>query len=155
MILTGCSCKKDIKVKIDYESIPTVETSSEYLYEKGNLLTYDLESIEEYDEKIANKDNFLLLIYRDGCYGCKLLAPAMQKYVAETGVVVYSLGLEDIPGKHNLFVNDGITSDTPYLVLIEKGKVVYKELVLLKNNAAEDEKWVKKWMDKHVEWSEK
>jgi len=151
--VVGCSCKGQNKVKLDPVDMPTLADSSSYLYEKGQLLTYDLKAIEEYDEKITNEDSFLLLVYRDGCYGCGLIAPALQKYVGEKQIPVFALSLELVSSKHDLY-KSGIT-DTPYLLVIGDGKVVYKEIAVLTNDASENEKWVEKWMNKHVDWSGK
>ena len=151
--LVGCSCKdKTVKVELTYEEMPKITDSSEYMYKRGQVLSYDLKTIEQYDEKVENKDNFFLVIYRNGCYGCELLAPALGKYVKENQVPIYTLSLELIGNKHSLRVDEGIT-ETPYFVLIEEGTVAYKEyLELSATDAEENIKLVKNWMDKHIEW---
>ena len=151
--LVGCSCKdKPVKVKLDYEVMPNVIESSPYLYTKYLLLTKHLKSTDEYDDKIEAKDSFLLFVYSSGCYGCNLLAPAMQPYVEENEIVIYTIEYEEISDKHDLY-KAGVNT-TPFLLLIEEGKIVYKELVKLPEEKSEHVNWVENWMKKHVEWSE-
>ena len=153
LIFTGCACKKeDVKVKLDYEQLPSASESSEYLYQDFGLLSKELHSTDEYDAKIANEDSFLLFIYRESCYGCSLLAPALKAYVDEHQIVIYTMSITEIVN-HDLGEKEYIKV-TPYLVLVEKGEIAYKELadVKLSDNKTKNEKWVESWMKKHVEW---
>lgn len=150
--LFTCSCKKDIKVKLDYETMPSDKESSSYLYGKYGLLSKNLDTLEEYDEKINNKDSFLLFIYLESCYGCKLLAPAIKAYMDDNPLVIYTLSYSLIKEKHDLY-KQGVNT-TPFLILVEDGEVVFKELVELPEDKNEHVEWVTNWMKKHVEWSE-
>ena len=152
LTIVGCGRNKDVKVKLDYEKMPSITESSPYLYSKYSLLSKELESTEEYDEKIANKDSFVMFVYLNTCYGCNLLAPALKEYVNENNLVIYTLSYSVISDNHNLY-EEGINT-TPYLVLIKEGKIEYKELVELPQNKSEHVNWVNEWMEKHIEWSE-
>ncbi len=152
LCLFGCGCK-NVKVKIDYVGMPTASESSTYLYENYGLLSHELKDTSEYDIKIENKDNFLLFVYSEECYGCSLLAPALKEYVNENSLAIYTISSQKI-NNHSLYKEYGIR-DTPYLVLIDEGELVYKELVLLENKPEENIKWVEKWMENHIEWSVK
>ena len=151
-VLVGCGGKKDNRVKLDYESMPTMEDSSSYLYQKYSLLSYELDSTAEYDVKINNKDSFLLFVYENVCYGCNLLAPALEPYITNNNVVLYTMPLSKISDKHDLY-KAGVNT-TPFLVIVSKGKVAYKELIDLPQDKKEHISWVEKWMEKHIEWSE-
>lgn len=154
----GCSCKKekDIKVKIDYEDIPQASDSSSYLYGKYSLLSYELDYSSEYDEKINNKDSFLLFIYRDGCFGCELLSKSLKTYMDENPIAIYTISLNNL-WEHDLYKTENI-NDTPYLILIEEGKIVYKELIgsnsLTGSDKAKNDEFVKSWIEKHIIWEE-
>lgn len=151
--LVGCSCKdKDIKVKLDYEEMPRVIDSSSYLYVKYSLLSNHLKSTSEYDEKIANKDSFLLFVYAETCYGCSLLAPALKPYVDENELVIYTMDFNTISDKHDLY-KAGVNT-TPFLIIVEDGKIAYKELIDLSQDKTDHVSWVENWMEKHIEWSE-
>ena len=153
LIFTGCSCKKEtIKVKLDYEEMPSSSESSTHLYEDFGLLSKELHSTAEYDEKITSKDSFLLFVYRENCYGCSLLAPALKTYVDAKNVVIYTISITEI-GDHDLGNKEDIKV-TPYLILVEKGTIVYKELadVKLSEDKIKNEKWVDSWMKEHIEW---
>ena len=149
--LFGCNNKeKNIKVKIDTENMPTKEVSSTYLYDNYSLLSYHLNNTEEFDEKIQDKDSFFVFIFSDVCSGCKLLAPALKPSVDE-GVTLYTLEYSKISDKHILY-QKGVTT-TPYLVLVDKGDIVYVELINLSftDSNGNIEK-VNKWVKKHIEW---
>ena len=154
--ITGCGCKEDtVRVKIDYEEMPTVNDSSIYLNRAFGLLSYELKSTEEFDEKVNNKDSFVIFIYSETCSGCRLLAPALQEYVDENNIVIYTLNYAHVSDKHALYTF-GVNT-TPFLVLVEKGNLVYLELAdkLVFNDKEANAKWAKEWMDKHVEWGNK
>ena len=153
LIFAGCGCKKEpVKVKLDYEALPSASESSNHLYQDFGLLSKELNSTDEYDAKVANGDSFLLFIYRESCYGCSLLAPALKTYVDEHQIVIYTISITEIVN-HDLGKKEDIKV-TPYLVLVEKGKIAYKELAdsKLSDNKAKNEKWVDSWMKEHVEW---
>ena len=154
LLIVGCSCKKTeqpIKVKLDYKEMPTAQDSSTYFYNRDGLLSYDLKSTSEYDEKITNKDSFLLFVYSETCSGCKLLSPAIKPYIDEHQVVIYTLDYSNVSDKHDLY-KAGINT-TPFLVLIEEGKIVYLELMTLSfNNPTQNVETMNKWMGTHVEW---
>jgi len=150
--IVGCSCKKekDIKIIITEETLPSASDSSKYLYDNYGLLTYHLNDTDAYDGKIANKDTFVLFVFSDTCYGCKLLAPSLKPSVDE-GLVLYTLEYSNVSDKHDLY-KVGVTT-TPYLVLVKEGKIVYIELIQgLSNDANKNIEITNKWVDKHVEW---
>ena len=114
---------------------------------------YDL-AVAEY-EKIANKDSFLLFVYRDGCYGCGLLAPGIKSYIDENeGATIYSMKVTAILPSHTLYKDYNIT-DTPYLILIENGAIKHKEIMSEEvSNKSQAKTWFYDWMEKHVIWEE-
>ncbi len=151
--IVGCSCKKEeIVANIENKGIATESDSSPYLYGEFNLLSYELASTQEYDVLIESKESFMIFIYSDTCYGCKLLAPALADYVTTNEVSVYTLSNDKISDKHALY--EAGVNTTPFLVLIEEGKIKLVELIKLTNNASENKTWVKNWINTHVEWSE-
>ena len=63
--------------------MPVESDTSAYLYSNFGLLSYELESMSKYDEKITNGDSFFLFVYRKDCYGCKLVSPSLKDYIDE------------------------------------------------------------------------
>ena len=147
----GCSCKND-RIKLNKGEMPTVSESSTHLYEEFSLLSYEIENTNEYDSKIANKDSFLLFVYREGCYGCGLLAPALKSYVDNNSVAIYTISISNITN-HRLYTEQGIT-ETPYLIIISEGNIVKKEVVTLTNNANSNKEWVNNWINNNIIWEE-
>ena len=146
----GCSCKKDEKIKLSREELPTQNDSSQYLYNNYGLLSKELATTADYDIKVSAGDDFLVFVYAQGCYGCSLLAPALKDYVEEENVAVYTLDYANVSDKHDLYKN-GINT-TPYLVIVSDGAIAYKELMKLSNDAEANISTVKSWMEKHIEW---
>lgn len=153
--IVGCSCKKDIQVTLKHETLPTVENSSTYLYEEYSILSYELSSTEEYDKKINNKDSFLLFVYREMCFGCQMLSPAIGDYLKENEkAVIYTMNISNIDSKHALNKDENIVN-TPYLILIDEGHIAYKEIMPIENDSkAKAKTWFYDWMKKHVVWEE-
>jgi len=148
----GTACGKDNKIKLNKEVVATEEDSSSYLYNRYGLLSYEFENTEEYDSKINDKDSFLMFVYRENCYGCGLLAPALENYVDENSVAIYTIEITKITN-HSLYTVEQI-KDTPYLVIVKEGKIAKKEVVTLTNNVEDNKSWVNNWMDKNIIWEE-
>lgn len=153
--IVGCSCNNDVKVTLDKGENPVKSETSSYLYETFGLLTYELDNISEYDSKIEAKDSFVLFIYREGCFGCQKLSPSIKDYIEDNdGAVVYSMKIETIKANHTLYKDENI-SGTPWVVLVEKGSVAYKEIMPVENDTeAKAKDWFYKLMEKHVVWEE-
>lgn len=153
----GCSCNKDELIKIKKGEPPTIEESSSYLYDDYELLTYELDSTDEYDEKINNKDSFVLFVYTEGCFGCQKLSPAIKDYIDDNeGAVVYSMKTETINSNynHSLYKTENI-SGTPWVILVENGTIVYKVIMPVENDTdAKAKDWFYDLMEKHVSWEE-
>ena len=150
--VVGCSNKEDKRMSLNKEEMPTYSESSSYLYEQYSLVSYELENTNEYDSKITAKDSFLLFVYRENCYGCGLLAPALKSYVDVNGVAIYTISISNITN-HSLYTNQGIT-ETPYLIIIKEGKIVKKEVITLTNNANSNKEWVQNWINSNIVWEE-
>lgn len=155
LCLVVSGCKNDKKLTLKNEETPTIQDSSNYLYNKYSLLSYELFSTADYDEKINNKDSFLLFVYSDECYGCQKLAPGIKKYIDENPLaVVYTMALNSIESSHTLYKDENI-SFTPYLILIENGKIFHKELMPTdKNDEKKAKAWLDSFMNKYVKWEE-
>ena len=150
--VVGCSNKEDKRISLNKEEMPTYSESSSYLYEQYSLVSYELENTNEYDSKITAKDSFLLFVYRENCYGCGLLAPALKSYVDVNGVAIYTISISNITN-HSLYTNQGIT-ETPYLIIIKEGNIVKKEVITLTNNANSNKEWVQNWINSNIVWEE-
>ena len=154
-VFAGGSCNKDVKVKINKGETPSVQEASTYLYTEYGLLSYELLNTSKYDEKITNKDSFLLFVYRESCYGCGILSPGIKNYIDDSeGAIVYSMKVNAIESTHTLYKDHNVT-DTPYLILIENGEIKHKEIMPTTNTTTSQAKtWFYEWMEKHVVWEE-
>lgn len=148
--IVGCNCNKKEKIKLEVENIAKENESSTYLYSNYGLLSKELKDISDYDNKIINKDSFLLFVYAEGCYGCSLLAPALREYVNENDVTVYTLDYANVNDKHDLY-KAGVNT-TPHLVLVENGIIKHVKLVKLSDDKTKNIEWTKKWIDSNIEW---
>ena len=127
--ICGCSCNKDEVIKIKKAEDPQIIESSPYLYPNYRLLTYHLNSTDDYDKKIENKDSFVLFIYRDGCFGCQKLSPGIKEYLDENeGATVYSMDITSIGINHTLYKDHNI-SGTPWILIINEGNLAVKEIM--------------------------
>ena len=148
----GCSNKDDKRIHLNKGTVASASESSAHLYEEFSLLSYEIEDTNEYDNKIENKDSFLLFVYREGCYGCGLLAPALKSYVDENSVAIYTLSISNITN-HSLYTEKGIT-ETPYLIIISEGNIAKKEVITLTNNVNSNKEFVANWINNNIIWEE-
>lgn len=157
--ICGCSCNKDELIKIKKDEAPTILESSGYLYTKHRLLTYQLNNTDEYDAKIANKDSFVLFVYKEGCLGCDNLSPAIKKYLDENeGSVIYSIEISEIGLKHTLYKDYNI-SGTPWILVVKEGNIEVKEIMPAFDVGYDEmlqlaEKWFYDLMENNVSWEE-
>ena len=153
----GCSCNKDELIKMKKGETPGIEESSSYLYDDYGLLTYEFDSTDDYDVKINDKDSFILFVYREGCFGCQKLSPAIKDYIDDNeGAIVYSMKTEIINSSpnHSLYKTENI-SGTPWIILVENGNIVYKVIMPVENDTdAKAKTWFYDLMEKHVSWEE-
>lgn len=155
----GCSCNKDELVKIAKDEAPQITESSTYLYTKHQLLTYQLSDTDEYDEKISNKDSFVLFIYRETCFGCDSLSPGIKTYLEENeGSTVYSMDITKISANHTLYKDYNI-SGTPWILVINEGTIAVKEIMpAFEGGNSQIKQSAKDWfydlMEKNVSWED-
>lgn len=151
LCLTGCK-KEETKIYLPKGEVANVENSG-YMYKENGLLSYELNSVAEYDNKIANKDSFLLFVYSPTCTGCKNVSPALKKYVNENKIALYTLDKANLSAKHELTKAGVVT--TPYLIIVVEGEIKVVEFI---DNVMLDgegnEKLVNDFMEKYIVWEE-
>ena len=151
MCLCLFGCKKDtVKYELSKGTMPTIENSG-YMYKEANLLSYELETTDEYDSKVENKDSFLLFIYSPSCTGCKNVAPSISEYVDNNQVAIYTLDKANISSKHSLY-KAGVTT-TPYFIIVFEGEIkVVKFIDNVGLNKEQNKQLVNDFMSKNIEW---
>ncbi len=151
LCLFGCK-KSTVKYELSKEIMPTIENSG-YMYKEANLLSYELETTNEYDSKVENKDSFLLYIYSPSCMGCKSVAPAISKYVDDNQVAIYTLDKANISSKHSLY-KAGVTA-TPYFIIVFEGEIkVVKFIDNVGFNQEQNKQLVNDFMSQNIKWRE-
>ena len=159
MALGICGCNKESLINIKKADTPTVEEASNYLSEKHGLLTYHLDTTDEYDEKIENKDSFVLFVYRETCFGCDTLSPGIKTYLEENpGANIYSLDISKIGVDHTLYKDHNITG-TPWIIMIDTGNIALKTLMPAFNGSEESVKkeaktWFYDLMKNNISWED-
>ncbi|MGM9858982.1 MAG: hypothetical protein ACI311_07050 [Bacilli bacterium] len=86
LLLTSCSPKNKVTVNvIKDESIIYDENKQDY---KDYTISLTLESL---NEKLNNKDDFVLIFYGSNCQACKSIKPYIINYITSSQYVFYSL----------------------------------------------------------------
>ncbi len=107
--VSGCSCKDnndDDKVRLQIGDM--------------NAQTYEIISETKLNKMIDNEENFLLFVYQEGCYGCRLFKPILESAIKERHLKVYAVEIWSLSRDHSL---TDIIEYTPTIVLYEKGEV--------------------------------
>ena len=73
-LIVGCSCKKDEDKDDGKASLQVGDM---------NAQTYTTLTMSQLNEKINNKDSFVLFGYLEGCYGCQLFKPILENAIKE------------------------------------------------------------------------
>ena len=108
---SGCSCNKgDSKAALGIGDV--------------NATTYETISLEYVDQKVRNKDSFVLYIYSATCTDCINFKPIIEEVIQEKDLIIYAVLGKNIPSSHALA---GLAT-TPSLVVYSKGEVVFKTL---------------------------
>ena len=89
--------------------------------------TYHTISLDEFKQKQANKESFLILIYNPGCTACNESKPVINNFIKENHLKMY--GFNTFTGSIGPYIN---YEYTPTIALIHEGDVV--DLIDYTNN---------------------
>ena len=84
--------------------------------------TYKDISYDEYNEKLENKDSFVVLLWQTGCSHCEEFEPVLNDVVNEYDLEVYGLNMANLePDQAEKVKNKTFISGTPTLVYFKDG----------------------------------
>ena len=91
----------------------------------GNKSRYN-EPIEltysEYTEKITNKDDFVILLWRTGCSHCETFEPKLNEVIKKYDLEIYSMNMANLSNSEYAKVeNKTFIGGTPTTVFIKNG----------------------------------
>lgn len=89
----------------------------------------------ELEQKLENKDTFILLVSQEGCSHCEEYAPVLKRILKENNITAYEIDWKDLRNDENLnklFTLDG----TPTTIFINDGeeKTTINRIVGAKSN---------------------
>jgi len=111
ILMVGCSCNKD---KFSKASLQVGDM---------NATTYNVISMDVLNSKIDNKDNFVLFVYQEGCFGCQRFKPILESVIQERHLLVYAINFWELESSHELRKT---LEYTPSLVIYKEGKTILK-----------------------------
>lgn len=87
---------------------------------KNNVVFIDVEQLEE---KIKNKDSFVLVFTQDGCSHCQTYAPVLESVSKKYDIKIYDLNLTKVKSADISRVNTiASISGTPTTVFYKNGE---------------------------------
>ena len=96
-----------------------------FLFMSKNLKTDSVQTItiNEFKEKINNKDSFILVITQDGCPHCEAYLPTIRRVSNKYNVTFYDISLTGLSNEDNSYLKNIANVDgTPTTVFIENGE---------------------------------
>lgn len=97
-------------------------------------------NFDELEEKIDNKDSFILEIIQTGCSHCEEFSPRFKAVLKTNNLEAYSLNIYNLNNEEREKFNDLITiSGTPTVIFFEKGKEENRISGAVSNEKIEEE----------------
>lgn len=88
-------------------------------------ITYD-----EYQNKISNKESFVLLLWQTGCGHCETFEPILNKVVDYYNIEVYSMNIGLLSDEqYSILKNKTFITGTPTTVVFKEGVTQSKKLI--------------------------
>lgn len=111
----------------------TQETSNSTEYNNIIVITSD-----DFDEKIANKETFAILMTQTSCGHCKEFKPILNSVLEENNLFFYELDLQQTSSTARIkIINNLNLTSTPTLIFYEKGVELTKDTRLIGNKSKE------------------
>lgn len=80
-------------------------------------------SYDELNEKLENKDTFILEVVQDGCHNCTSFTPKFEKVLDEYDLVAYTLNISIIDANDSdKFLKEYNVDGTPTVIFFKDGK---------------------------------
>lgn len=110
-LVAGCSCKKDEDVDDGKANLQVGDM---------NAQTYVTLTMNALNDKIENKDSFVLFGYQDGCYGCQRFKPIVENAIKERHLIIYAINVRELDREHELM---DLIEYTPSIIVYKEGEV--------------------------------
>ena len=109
--------------------------------ETSNLSGYSnitLISVEDYKNKIANKEDFIIIFTQTNCGGCIRFKPVLNELLLEKNLTIFEIDLKQISEEDFFyFIDDCSIESTPTLVFYKDGMEMDNSTRLVGNNKVE------------------
>ena len=106
-------------------------------------------SVEDFDEKMDDKENFIFFVHSSMCGSCKSFKTyALEPFVQETKSVIYEVDSSEI--FNSKYEKKLKVKYTPTLYIIFKGEVLEKEVYDSKNELFTSKDGLKKYLTNYV-----
>lgn len=132
---------KELKEEIDTLKETYVNNDENNNQETSNLSGYSnitLISVEDYKNKIANKEDFIIIFTQTNCGGCIRFKPVLNELLLEKNLTIFEIDLKQISEEDFFyFIDDCSIESTPTLVFYKDGIEMDSSTRLVGNNKAE------------------
>lgn len=92
------------------------------IFKEDTNKNYNEITYTEYQEKLNNKETFILYIHQTGCTACKNFAPKFKKVINENNITVYALNLSNLTkDEQTEFYNNISIIGTPTVIFYTDG----------------------------------
>ena len=106
-------------------SVIVLVAGAAFLFLSKNLKTEGVKelNINEFKEKIDNKDSFILVVTQDGCQHCEAYLPVIRKIGNKYNISFYNISLTKLSDDDKTYLkNIANVSGTPTTIFIENGE---------------------------------
>lgn len=122
VLITGCTSKEK-SIFENYKISDNAKVNENI--KESILLTYD-----EYENKIKNKDSFVLLLWQTGCGHCQTFEPILNSVIDYYNLEIYSINVATLTDdQYSKLKNKTFVSGTPTTVVFKDGITQSKKLV--------------------------
>ena len=97
-------------------------------------------NFKDLEEKINNKDSFILEVIQTGCSHCEEFSPRFRAVLKTNNLEAYSINIYNLSDEERKEFNDLVTiSGTPTVIFFDKGKEKNKISGAVSNEKLEEE----------------
>ena len=97
-------------------------------------------NFKDLEEKINNKDSFILEVIQTGCSHCEEFSPRFRAVLKTNNLEAYSINIYNLSDEERKEFNDLVTiSGTPTVIFFDKGKEENKISGAVSNEKLEEE----------------
>lgn len=122
LLITGCA-EKENNIFKSYKVVEGISVND--TVKEPISLTYS-----EYQNKIQNKDSFVLLLWQTGCGHCETFEPILNRVIDYYDLEIYSLNIATLTDEeYSKLQNKTFVTGTPTTVVFKDGVTQSKKLI--------------------------